>query len=211
MCIKSLGHPAFDADNEQAQPQPTDQTPISNLTIALLASSKMNTATKTVFLALLASSGMASPVDDYCGFYEESACTRQVGSTTYSVYNDGVFQNVSVACSIHFHQVQSLTTKFKSGPWFGCGTDQEFSLISYGPDGSDGTDPEVCHVFTSSEASNGCTHLDDLGFNTGAGNYYRISDADKVCPSTSKRSTEFNATAIAKRDANYLTFYDDVS
>jgi hypothetical protein len=104
--------------------------------------------------------------------------------------------------------------------------DEEFSLISYPPGDSNGDRPDHCAVFPEGAFLSNCQHLDDLGFTTGDGGYYRIS-ADKTCPSLSKRETNKTTGTtperrsprghrrlcrnvdMEKRDANYLVFFDD--
>lgn len=136
-----------------------------------------------VGLASKVASGAALEPRDhyYCTFYTEDACEKQSGSVSYAVDNDGIFQN--------------------GGPYFECkSSDQmEMSLISYPPGDSNGENPNHCHVFTVDESAYKCTHLDDLGFTTGDGGYYRLS-TDGTCPDTSSKT---------KRGGTYLTFYND--
>lgn len=152
-------------------------------------------STKIAALAVMMASGVlsapAAPENDYCEFYTEDYCETRSGSVTYSVHNDGVFQN--------------------GGPYFQCGSGEEFSLISYPAGDSNGENPKHCKVFTTDQADRYCNHLDDFGFTTGDGGYYRIT-LDKTCPSTSsKRDTEAltRNNTLETRDANYLYFYND--
>ncbi|KAH8898875.1 hypothetical protein GQ53DRAFT_759111 [Thozetella sp. PMI_491] len=150
----------------------------------------------------------------WCHFWTEDACEKKSGGVSYDIYNDGIFQN--------------------GGPYFTCNTAYEFSLISYPPGDSDGKNPKHCHVFPQYPVydSQTCVHLDDLGFTTGDGGYYRLS-FDKTCPSTSdkreadnldasKRDVDKRESLTARREqrrkvaaekiarnSNYLGFYDD--
>jgi hypothetical protein len=63
----------------------------------------MNASTMKALLVLFASAAMANPTDGFCGFYEEDKCTRQVGSDTYEVDNNGVFQNVRLPAYLIFN------------------------------------------------------------------------------------------------------------
>jgi hypothetical protein len=160
----------------------------------------------TLLYAAVASPVAADAADGgWCTFYSDDSCEQRAGSTDYSTHKDGILQN--------------------GGPYLKCAAD-ELSLISYPPGGSKGEAPDHCKVFSKGYFSNAdgtCQHLDDLGFTTGDGAYYRISTS-KTCSSLSKREThETNETIAAssrrsrrssavdleKRDANYLTFYDD--
>jgi hypothetical protein len=114
-------------------------------------------------MAMLA--GALVSAESFCTFYTESFCKERSGSVNYAVENNGIFQN--------------------GGPYFSCRTEEEFSLISYPAGDSNGDNPKHCHVFNEDEKL-GCNHLDDLGFTTGDGGYYRLS-LSKTCPSTSEK------------------------
>jgi hypothetical protein len=145
--------------------------------------------TAALHSALLIRVATSAPTinNDFCGFYSESRCENQEGSTTYKDMNDGIFQN--------------------GGPCFTCANTIEFTLIQYGNDDPDGDNPEHCEVFTE-ESGQPCNHLDDLGFQSGSG-YWRIS-TDKTCPSVSRRNqTSSDDTMLSKRDPSYFTFCAD--
>lgn len=149
-------------------------------------------ALRAILFATLASKAAlgatVAPRDHYyCTFFTEDRCRARSGSVNYAVDNPGIFQN--------------------GGPYFEClsSDQQEMSLISYPPGDGNGDHPNHCHVFTVGESAGKCTHLDDLGFTTGDGGYYRLS-TDKTCPPLSKREEE---TADQPQNSNYLAFYDD--
>lgn len=167
------------------------------------------TTRKSIIIGvLLCASAVPTAIaaDGFCTFYSEDRCEKRVGSVNYNTHNNGIFQN--------------------SGPYFKCAVDEEFSLISYPPGDSNGDRPNHCAVFPEGAFNSNCQHLDDLGFTTGDGGYYRIS-TDKTCPSLSKRDTNETTAATSerrsparrrrfgrnvdmeKRNANYLGFFDD--
>lgn len=149
--------------------------------------------------ALLPHVTLAAPADKtWCTFYTEDMCENRSGSVNYEVGNSGTFQN--------------------GGAYFNCGSDEEFSLISYHAGDSSGSNPEHCVVFPYM-GTDECIHLNDLGFWSGNGGYYRLT-FDKVCPSTSdKREPEpepepeppLNLTEVrrAAENDNYLAFFVD--
>jgi len=164
----------------------------------------MTPTTRSVIVGALfcaAALPSVSAADGFCTFYTEDYCEKRSGSVNYNTHNNGIFQN--------------------GGPYFKCAVDEEFSLISYPPGDSNGDRPNHCTVFPEGYFVDNCQHLDDLGFTTGDGGYYRIS-TDKTCPALSKRETSQTIATperrsrrrrhnfnMEKRDANYLPFYDD--
>lgn len=155
-------------------------------------------------LSLAAVVPFVAASDGWCTFYNDNFCTKRAGSVNYNTHNNGIFQN--------------------GGPYFKCAVDEEFSLVSYPRGDSHGDRPNHCKVFVNGYFSAGfgtCQHLDDLGFTTGDGGYYRISTS-KTCPSLSKRETNETTVvttvpdrrrrynpSVEKRNDNYLTFYAD--
>ena len=112
------------------------------------------------------------PRATWCTFWMDDTCnTTRSGGSNYDTSNGGIFQN--------------------GGPYFSCQAISFFSLISYPLGDYDGTKPKNCFFFTNDEDAtpdqtpNRCIHLDDLGFKTGDGGYYRVENAvdrEDKCP-----------------------------